>query len=257
MKTRKIKHETIPSNKLSPKREEEINTVTTPEFNKLQELAKSPSVVGILEFLTGAGAVAFDKPSNFILSGGRLTQALFKGKFQQQLFSEIQKYRVEGRIPDEKLDSNHGRTIFIELMRIIDEETLDQKKFEALKSIFLKSVQRDTDEHSQMLAYQYFQVCKKLSSLDILILKTAFDVYKEPGSNQRTGGIHEWEVSMAETLGIPRELVTQSRIQNSGVSQTANTLVFDNGMDSMSSSRHGLSALGIEVGEFMSEPEVS
>jgi len=254
MKSKKVKHEIVPSNKLPVQKKEELNTLTPSEFNKLQKLAKSPSVVGILEFLTGAGANVFDKPSSFILSGGRLTQALFKGKFQQQLFSEIQKYRLEGKIPDEKLDSSHGRTIFIELMRIIDEETLDEKKFEALKSIFFKSVQKDTDEHSQMLAYQYFQVGKKLSSLDILILKTAFDIYKEPGSNQRMGGIHEWEVAIAEKLGIPQELVTQSRIQNSGVSQSANTLVFAN---DIGNTRHGLTALGIAVGEFMSESVVS
>lgn len=234
---------------------EKKNSLATPELQKLQELTRSPTVIGVLEFLTGLGTTVIDKPANLIGSGGRLTQALFKGSLYQQLYLEVQKYREEGKIPEEKLNSNHGRTIFIELMRTIDEESLDKDKFEALKNIFFKSVNKDTDEHDQMLAYQYFLVCKKLSSLDIFILKTAFEVYGMAGSEYSAGGVKGgvkgWEADMAGRLGVPEELVSQSRISNSGVSQNPNTMVFDS--EAGQHSKHGLTKLGIAICEFMKE----
>lgn len=217
-------------------------------IEELQKLTKNPKTIGILEFLTGVAAAAIDKPANLILSGGRLTQALLKGEFYEQLYSEVHKYRSEGKISNEKLDSNYGRTIFVELMRTIDEENLDEEKFKALKSIFLNSVRKDNDEHAQLLAYQYFLVCKKLSSLDILILRVAFDIYEEPGGNQPSGGITEWETRIAEKLGIPRELISQSRIENSPVSQTPKTVIFD---AENTENKHGLTVLGTEIGEFL------
>lgn len=219
-------------------------------MNRLQELVKNPTTIGVLEFLTGIIATAVDKPASLILSGGRLTQALFKGKLYCQLYSEIHKYRGKGKITDKNLNSKYGKTIFIEIMRAIDEENLDEKKFEALKSIFIKSVCKGTDEHSQMLAYQYFQVCKRLSSLDILVLKTAFDIYKEPKSREIHGGIEQWEKEITKRLGFPRELITESRLKNSGISQDSHTMIFD---PNQIGNTHGLTALGVKIGEFIKE----
>ena len=76
--------------KLSVQKGGESGEIVPQEPYNLQELIKNPSAMGVLEFLTGAIATAVDKPANLILSGGRLTQALFiKGKFYRQLYSEI------------------------------------------------------------------------------------------------------------------------------------------------------------------------
>lgn len=222
------------------------------QLQKLQELAKNPSTIGFLEFITGVGASVVGKPSNLVLSGGRLVQSLFKGDFYQQLFEEVQKYRKEGKIPDENLESIYGRSIFVELMKTIDEESLDDAKFRALKAIFFNSVAKGTDEHSRLLAYQYFQVCKKLSSIEILVLKTAFSIYEEPGSSQRFGGVTEWETAIAEKMGVPRELVTQARLENSGLAENLKTMIFD---VNENKNRHGLTQLGVEIGKFLKEEQ--
>lgn len=224
--------------------------VTQEGLNQLQELIKNPTTIGVLEFLTGIIGTAVDKPANLILSGGRLTQALFKGDLYKQLYTEIHRFRKVGKITDEQLESSQGKTLFVELMSIIDEENLDETKFNALKAVFLKSIGVDTDEQSQMLAYQYFQVCKKLSSLDILILKTAFEIYESNDRNQRSGGIADWEKRISEKLGVPVELVEQSRLRNSGISQTPNTIIFD---AEKKANSHGLTGLGIKIGEFIKE----
>ncbi|MEK7559555.1 MAG: hypothetical protein AAB521_04585 [Patescibacteria group bacterium] len=230
-------------------RAEEKSLLPQNLVDQLQELRKRPSTIGFLEFLTGVFTTGVDKPGALILSTGRLTQALFKGKdFYQQLYSEIQDYRKIGAIPDKKLNSKIGKTLLVELMRSIDEDFLDDEKFEALKTIFLKSVMKDTDEHSQMLAYQYFKVCKRLNSLDILVLRTAFGIFEEPGSNQRHGDIREWEVLIAERLEIPIDLVTQSRLENNGARDNSNPSLYES---SMGNNKHGLTSLGIAIGEFI------
>ena len=101
-----------------------------------------------------------------------------------------------------------------------------------------------------MLAYQYFQVCKRLSSLDILVLKTAFDIYKEPKSREIHGGIEQWEKEITKRLGFPRELITESRLKNSGISQDSHTMIFD---PNQIGNTHGLTALGVKIGEFIKE----
>lgn len=241
------------SKNLSLQETRDSEALVNEQYIKLQELVKNPTTIGFLEFLTGIAATAVEKPANLILSAGHLTQALFRGSFYKQLYYEIHDYRDKGKTSDEKLNSSYGKNIFVELMYIIDnEEDLDEERFRALKSIFLKSILKDTDEHTQMLAYQYFQVCKKLSSIDTLVLKTAYAIYEEPGSNQRFGGYHEWDVQIADKLGVPLELISQSRLENSGINSNPNTLIFNSNMDK---NRHGLTPLGIAIGKFIKDSD--
>lgn len=236
------------SKELAVKKDDSLKDSSVHEGSDIKQLMDKPSTIGVLEFLTGISAKAIDKPSNLILSGGRLTQALFKGDLYKQLYTEIREYRDAGKISDEQLESSQGKTLFVELMRTIDEENLEETKFSALESIFLKSISTGTDEQSQLQAYQYFQVCKKLSSLDILMLKTAFKIYESSGSNQKGVSIKKWEDKISKELHIPRELVTQSRLINSGISQTPNTIIFN-----AENSEHGLTELGIQVAKYITK----
>lgn len=232
-----------------------LNKSKSLELSPLDKVVRNPTTIGVLEFLTGLSVTAFDKPADLIGSVGHLVQSLFKRDSLNQLYEEVQKYRQKGRITDEKLNSKYGRIIFTELMQTIDDENLDKDKFEALKNIFLKSVNLDTDEHKQMLAYQYFQVCKGLSSLDILILKTAYDIYLLANGrnylNINHGGEQSWLKEIAGRLGLPEELVTQSRIKNSGLSQDHSAMIFESNAGTVNG--HGLTKLGIEICKYITE----
>ena len=227
---------------------EEGKVFTPEEWIELQRIMKSPKIItNTLEFFTG---IASAKRTDLILSVGHIIQGLFKGKLRSQLFSELGKYRKKGKISDKNLNSKRGRTILTDLLKAIDDENLGEEKLEALKSIFFKSVWNGTDEHTQMLAYLYFQVCKRLSSLDILILKTAFDIYLEPKRKDVQGSIGQWEEEIAKKLDIPQELVRESRLRNSGISQNSDTIIFD---VERIGSIHGLTELGIKISEFLLE----
>jgi hypothetical protein len=217
---------------------------------ELQKLVAQPTTLGILEFATGVSATIFNNPGDLVKSGGKLAQAIVSKKFLHQLYTEIHSYRDAGKIDEEKINSTQGQTIFVELLKAIDEENLDEKKYEALKNIFFKSVLPNTDEHTQMLAYQYFLICKKLSSFDIILMKAAFEVYLIPYSNKGGGGIQDWEVRMSSAIKVPRELITQSRLENSAVGETKKTFIFD---PDMGTTKHGLTELGVEVAKFLVE----
>ncbi len=219
----------------------------------LQDLIKNPNTIGVLELLTGVISTAVAKPSDLILSGGRLTQALFKGSLYQQLYTEVHKYRREGKISDENLNSKYGKNIFVELMRTIDEAGLDDEKFDALKAIFLNSISHKTDKQSQVLAYQYFQVLKKLSSLNILILKTVYGLYLDcnrPDFTININSYRSWEQEISKRLDVPVELVTMARLQYSNVSSQPEPylyLILEG--SPRKEDMHGLTGLGISLGK--------
>lgn len=228
----------------------ESGKIITQTEQDLKRLSETPSIIGTLEFITGLTATAVSNPSNLILSAGHLAQSLFNGRFYKQLNSEVNKYKDEGKTSEENLDSAYGRNIFVELLKTLDEENLDDKKFQALKSIFLNAINKNANEQTQIQAYQYFQVCKKLNSIDILVLRAAYDLYGQQGEPIPSGGNSSWETLIADTIGVPTELVTQSRLENSGVSATPKTLIFNN---EVSIVQHGLTGLGIALAKYIQE----
>jgi hypothetical protein len=101
--------------------------------HSLQELINKPTTTGILEFITGLAVTTVSNQAGLILSGGHLAQALAKGTLYKQLYDEVQKYRRLGKLPDEKLNSGSGFTLFVELLSTIDNEALHKDRFDALK----------------------------------------------------------------------------------------------------------------------------
>ncbi len=226
---------------------QEMDKLEPEKLQELKKLAQNPTTVGLLEFATGVAATAVSNPANLILSGGRLAQSLLiDKKFYDQLYAEIKSYRKLGKIPDENLNANNGTTIFVDLLRTIDTETLDIEKFEALKTIFLKSVWVGSNEHEQMVAYEYFQVCKKLNSMEILILKTAYSMNKSKEGSER--GLDDWDEKISARLGIAKDLITHSRIRNAPVNQNPISAVFQ---ADYSGHNHGLTTLGLAIGDLI------
>jgi hypothetical protein len=104
-----------------------------------------------------------------------------------------------------------------------------------------------------MQAYQYFQACKKLSSLDILVLKDAYEIYKNDPDSNNLVAAGKWEMTVSQRLRLPYELVQRSRIENSNASQHPKAVLFDYRSERNTMISHGLSALGIEIARFIEE----
>ena len=90
------------------------------------ELAKfmEQPLSAIAESITGALAAG---PQYWTEMTGHIVQAILKGKLFQQVSQEIKELREKGKIPADFAQKKYGFQSWVELLRIIDDETPDQE----------------------------------------------------------------------------------------------------------------------------------
>jgi hypothetical protein len=161
----------------------------------LEEFLEQP-LTYIAETLTGVLAVG---KTGTMVAGGRIVQALLKGKAFQQFGTEFKKLREAGKIPDDFAEHRYGFQAWVELMTIIDEESPDADRLDALKAMFYEVNKVGATDGERVAAYHMWQIAKGLSSGEILLLKAAFELrLAYPG---KRGDYGQWESLMAESMG--------------------------------------------------------
>lgn len=136
----------------------------------IEEFLDKP--LSLMELVTGALGL---KLQDGIVAGGRLIQALFRGQVYEQLHDELRALREAGKISDESLKNKYGRKSWVDLMSIIDEDSPDEDRLDALKAAFYGLNKVGLDEKERVMAYQLWQAAKKLESGDVLLLKTFYE----------------------------------------------------------------------------------
>jgi hypothetical protein len=87
----------------------------------LEDLLAEPATF-IAETLTG---MLGDGVKGVSASGGRIVQAILKGKSYQQFDVELKRWRTAGRIAPDFGEKKYGFQTWVELMTIIDEESFE------------------------------------------------------------------------------------------------------------------------------------
>jgi len=141
------------------------------------ELAKfmDQPLSAIAESITGALAAG---PQYWTVMTGHIVQAILKGKLLQQVSQEIKELREKGKIPADFAQKKYGFQSWVELLRIIDDETPDQEKLDAVKAMFYAVNKVEIADAERILNYQLFQISKRLSSGQLLLLKVVYESYK-------------------------------------------------------------------------------
>ncbi len=148
------------------------------------ELIKIDDKKGIMEFLQAptvkiaevlTGVLVSDK-KDWKLSAGKLVQASLKGKLLTQIGRELKEYQKKGKIKEDYFATNKNQASLYELLKFVDDEVPDEERFKAMKSIFFSSISKEATEEDEELAYLLMQVCKQLTSADVLILKAAYEI---------------------------------------------------------------------------------
>ena len=156
-------------------------------------------LAAIAEAITGALAAG---PKSWAVFSGKLVQAALKGKLFQQLSREIKELREKGKIADDFAEKPYGYQTWSELMMIIDSEAPDQERLDALKAMFFAVNRVNADDGQRIVAYQLFQIAKKLSSGQLLYLKACYDIYTK---REFVGGMHitehDWLTKVGRKLG--------------------------------------------------------
>src|ERR1035437_4409485 len=148
---------------------------------------------------TITGALAAGK-SGWILSSGRLVQAMVKGRLFEQWSKEVKKLQESGRIPEDFADKKYGFQTWVELMTIIDEESPDVDRLGALKAMFFAVNKVGTTDGEKILAYQLWQIAKKLNSGELLLLKIAYenrDLYGKETDSKGNNSYSFWTSFMS------------------------------------------------------------
>ena len=127
----------------------------------------------VAEFITG---ILISDTKDYKLSAGRLVQASIKCKLFEQLGNELRDYIDKGKIKEDFLNESQNQHSLSDLLKFIDETTPDEERFNAMKSLFFKSVADSSSESEQALSYQFMKFCKDLESGDLLVLKAAYDI---------------------------------------------------------------------------------
>ena len=151
----------------------------------------------------------------------RVAHAVLKGKLLQQVAQEINGFRKKGKIADDFAGGKYGYDTWVDLLKVIDEEAPDEDRLEALKAMFYAANKVNATDAQQIVAYQLFQIAKKLSSNDLLVLKATFDAnfqggftgndYKEWSDrvSKSAGGLPAGLIALADSTLVQYRLLTE------------------------------------------------
>lgn len=151
---------------------EEKSLIKIDDPKSVFEFLQQP-LTKIAECITG---LLISESKDLKFSAGKLVQASIKGKLFSQLGKEIREYIEKGKIKDDFLSDPKNFQSLHELLKFIDEAIPDEERFQAMKSLFFKSVFSDTDEKDKVLAYQFMQIAKEINSGDLLVLKATHEI---------------------------------------------------------------------------------
>ncbi len=172
------------------------NIIRTADKDGLTELFERP-VGAIVESITGWLAAG---PKVWALATGRIVQGAFKGKLFQQVAAEISDLQAKGKIAEDFADRKYGFKTWVELFTVIDEEAPDEDRLEALKAMFYAANKVNATDGQQIVAYQLFQIAKKLNSNELLVMKAVYALFLKE-SQFRNTDFRDWAQAVAGRLG--------------------------------------------------------
>lgn len=205
---------------------------------------------------TATGVATYGK-KDFILAGGQLLASAIKLDLWGEFLYQLKEANKKGKTKRKFYNSRHGRINLNELFGYLDKnESPDEDVFKAIKDIFFASIQQGTKIQDEVRAYQLIQVCKKLKSVDILVLLAAYKLYlrHKEGENLNIRSTQDWQVKIAEMIDLPIDLVVQVRIQYHGTAEGTRPFLFEvEDRTNEDIINIGLNALSIAIGDFITK----
>jgi hypothetical protein len=177
------------------------NTGQLSSFSNQEEIEQflKSSTIKIAEFITG---VLGSDLSSYKLTTGNLVQAVIKRNILTQLEREIREYQEKGKIKEDYFATNKQQATLLDLLKFIDSDIPDEEVLNAMKSIFFTVISSDSGKKEEEIGYQLLQICKKLNSMDILVIRACYKIYKK--NDPKYAKIHsysEWEKIISRVIG--------------------------------------------------------
>ena len=154
----------------------------------------SRTITNLAEGLSG---IAASERKDWALSIGYLLQRMRSGHFVETLKREWDEYRTKGRIDEDYLSTSQHQECLQEMLDFLDNDSADEIRFNALKSIFLTIASEQLSSRSDILPQQFMRICRSLNSTEILILQANYELAKS-GHNPDHYGRGQWIRDVAE-----------------------------------------------------------
>src|SRR5207249_1992465 len=155
----------------------------------------------IAETIMGALDAGWKK---WMLIAGRVVQGALSGQLFQQVNREIKKLIDKGKIPDDFADEKkykYGFRSWADLMKIIDQDPPDEDRLEALKAMFYGVNKINATDAERMLSYRLFQIAKRLTSGELLLLRTLYEAYQKRNFSNNNMKLSAWADKIAKLQG--------------------------------------------------------
>src|SRR6266446_2262604 len=107
-----------------------------------------PTVAAIITAALGSGH------EQMVLAGGRVAQAVLKGRALKQVAREIDELLKKGKIREDYADTKYGFRAFVELLTAIDEDASDDERLHAAKAMFIAVNAPNAPEGEALVRHQ-------------------------------------------------------------------------------------------------------
>lgn len=195
------------------------------------------------------------RPFNAIAIAPRLISAMRKGEFWQQLNNEIEELVSKGKIEEEFFETEEAKACYQEMIIAFDDPSLDQKKFEALKNVFIKASTNNEEGIVSHLPLLYMRTINDLSPDEVYVIGKCYSVFIKRDFDKTSISANEWLKFVKEITGFPIGAIT--KFENNLIKQG---LIWDrihsdrSGINNIETFR--LTDFAIEMCVFMSAVEV-
>jgi hypothetical protein len=140
--------------------------------------------------------------SKHALAGPKIAVAAMAVEALTDFGKEISEWIKGRKIPEDFSGRPSGYQTWVELLVEIDSNPTDAERLKAMKAMFLAANRVNATDAQSVVAYQLFQIAKRLDSGDLLLLKAVFEAYcagDTGGGRDRT--LRQWATSISGRLG--------------------------------------------------------
>jgi hypothetical protein len=115
--------------------------------------------------------------SRLVLAGPKVALAAMAAEALTDFGKEVSAWIEQRRLPEDFSGRPAGYQTWVELLQEIDSNPADAERLKAMKAMFLAANDVDASDGESILAYQLFQIARRLRSGQLMLLKACYQLF--------------------------------------------------------------------------------
>jgi hypothetical protein len=147
--------------------------------------------------------------SRFALAGPKVAFAATAVEALTDFGKEVSTWIEQGQFPEDFSGRPAGYQTWVELLVEIDSNPVDAERLKAMKAMFLAANSVEATDAQSILAYHLFQIAKKLTSGELLLLTDVYQIHKAGSWPHSNALATDWRATLAKKSGHGLSALTQ------------------------------------------------